>query len=457
MKTSMIELTEFVDEHRDKYVHFLAEFCRIPSVSAKNLGIEKCVDALREKMIELGLTVVETKENCGNPALIGKLEGDLVKNRIGFYNHYDVQPADPLELWNFPPFEPTISRGRIYARGVFDNKGSLIARFCAVDAMRNVFRKVPIGLVFLCEGEEEIGSPNLPKIVKKNRGLLQADAFLWEGGGVDEKGRPILSLGFKGILTVELEAHGASSDTHSSWAPLIPNPAWRLVWALSSMKRADERIRIRGWYDDVRKSSHAESGLLGKIEFDEEAEKRRFGIKEYAGGLTGVESRKALSYGNTCNICGLNSGYSGPRIKTIVPSTAKVKLDFRLCEGQNPNKQFNILEKHLRSEGFSDVKITKIGGCEAARTSPSDPFVGFVEKKLLEVYGSKPVVLPISAGTSPMYVIKNWMGVPVVSAGGVGYPESNIHSPNENIRITDFIRSIKFNALLIASTAGFFM
>ncbi len=457
LKASLTQLADFVDCNSDRYLRELMEFCRISSVSAMNLGIEECVDALREKMIEVGLTVVKTEGNGGNPTLIGRLEGDLVGNRIGFYNHYDVQPADPLKLWNFPPFDPTLSNGKVYARGAFDNKGSLIARLCAVDAIRNVFLNVPVGLVFLCEGEEEIGSPNLPKIVRKNRELLKADAFLWEGGGVDEKNRPIISLGFKGILTVRLEAKGASSDAHSYWAPLIPNPAWRLVAALSSMKRADERIRIHGWYDDMIEPSQDENRLVKNMEFDEDAEKGRLGIKEYVKGLTGVESRKALLYGNTCNIFGLNSGYSGPGTKTIVPSVAEAKLDFRLSDGQNPYRQFNLLKEHLQSKGFGDIKITKISECEASKTSPNDPFVGFVSKKLEETYEARPVVLPIMAGTSPMYVIKKWMGTPVVSAGGVGYPESNIHAPNENIRITDFMRSIKFNAALIASCPSFFI
>lgn len=450
----MKDLIDFINHSSHRYVRKLRDFCKVPSVSAQNLGIEDCVDALKQSMADVGFALSEAKGK-GNPAVIGRMEGKSRESVLGFYNHYDVQPPDPIELWESPPFQPSIRNGRIYARGVFDNKGSLIARLCAIDAVRNVLGEVPVSLTLLCEGEEEIGSPNLPEIVKKNRPLLKADAFLWEGGGVDEGDRPILSLGFKGILTVELKAKGPSRDAHSYWAPLLPNPAWKLIWALASIKGKDEKVKIDGWYDDVKEISETETTLLQEIEFDEKAEKSRFGIEDFVGQVTGIDSRKALLYNPTCNVCGLSSGYRGPGVKTVLPSIAKAKLDFRLVEAQKPDSQFSLLQSHLKSKGFGDVQITKVGGCEASKTPPEDPFVNFVFRKLNDVYGSTPVVLPVMAGTSPMYVLRNWLRIPAVSAGGVGHPESNLHSPNENIRIHDFVRSIKFYAALITSRADF--
>jgi acetylornithine deacetylase/succinyl-diaminopimelate desuccinylase-like protein len=452
----MEKLMSFIDANSDRYIEDLVDLCEKPSVSAQGLGVEDCISVLRDKMLEVGLKIREVRGDKGNPALIGKLEGESVANILGFYNHYDVQPPDPLELWDFQPFKPTIHDGKIYARGAFDNKGSIIARLSAVDAVQKVLGNIPVGLRFLIEGEEEIGSANLPRIVKKNRKLLKADAYFWEGGEVDWNGRPILSLGFKGILTVELEARGTSHDAHSYWAPLLPNPAWKMVWMLSSIKNMNEKIAIPRWYDDVKEISQTENEILNEIQFDEEAEKQHFGVKEYLRRVTEVESRKILYYSNTCNICGFHSGYSGPGVKTVLPSIAKAKLDFRLVEAQNPNKQFHLLKNYLDSLGFKEIRLRKVSACEAAKTPPDDPFVKFVITKLEEVYGSKPIVLPTMAGTSPMYVIRKLMGVPAVSGGGVGYPESNAHSPNENIRINDFIKSIKFIAALIVSSVSFF-
>ena len=449
----MEELTDFIESNRERFIKDLIRLCEKPSVSAQNLGIEECVETLVDMMSEVGVKTHLKRLEGANPVVIGEVNSKGVEHTIGFYNHYDVQPVDPLDLWASPPFKPEVRNGKIYGRGVSDNKGNIVARLKAVEAVSEVLGKVPVNIRFLIEGEEEIGSIHLPRYVKENMNLLRAEGYFWEGDGVDEKGRPIVTLGAKGILTVELTAIGPSRDAHSSWAPLLPNPAWRLVWALATIKGEDERIKISGWYDDVKEPSEEEVKLLEEIPFDEDAEKKRFGIQRYLGGVSGVESRKKLYYGTTCNICGFDSGYKGPGMKTVLPSIAKVKLDFRLVEAQNPDKLYESLVNYLKAEGFGDIKVEKLGGYEAAKTSPSDPFVKLVVGKLEEVYGVKPVVIPTTAGTTPIYLIKNWMNTPVVSGGGVGYPESNIHSPNENIRVEDFIRSIKFYARFIASYA----
>ncbi|MEM2875978.1 MAG: M20/M25/M40 family metallo-hydrolase [Candidatus Bathyarchaeia archaeon] len=449
----MKQLVDLIDSNKDRYVKELMMLCEKPSVSAQNFGIEECAETLVEMMSSVGIETHLKHIEGANPLIIGQVKPRGAKHTIGFYNHYDVQPADPLEQWVSPPFKPEIRNGKIYSRGVSDNKGNIVARLKAVEAVLKVMGEVPIGLRFLIEGEEEIGSINLPQYVEENRDILRAEGYFWEGDGVDEEDRPVVTLGSKGILTAELTAVGPCQDVHSAWAPLLPNPAWRLVWALTSIKSVDEKIKISGWYDDIEKPSDVEMELLRAMPFNEESEKRRFGIKEYLNGVSGVESRKKLYYGTTCNICGFDSGYKGPGMKTVLPSIARVKIDFRLVEKQNPDKLYDMLLKHIESHGFCDVKVRKVGGYEAAKTSPNDPFARFAVRKLEEVYGTRPIVAPTTAGTSPIYLIKNRMGIPVVSCGGVGYPDSNIHSPNENIRIKDFINSIKFYAQFIASYA----
>jgi len=447
----MRDLMEYIDSNVEEFVEDLRILCQQPSVSAQNKGINECVEALRGIMEKAGINVKVVPVKNGNPVVFGELNVEDPKGCLGFYNHYDVQPPEPLELWETPPFGADVRDEKIFARGVSDNKGNIIARLEALRAVSEVLREPPISLKFLIEGEEEIGSPHLPSFVKDNMNLLKADRYLWEGDGVDEKERPVVTLGAKGILFVELRAKGARRDVHSSWAPLIPNPAWRLVWALSSIKGPDERITIPGWYDDVVPLTDEESRLLEESRFEEEAEKEEFGLKEFLGELTGVETRKALYFSPTCNICGFDAGYKGSGTKTVLPSRAMAKVDFRLVEAQKPNVLFGKLEKYLESKGFSDIEIINYGGYEPSKTSPSDPFASRVIETAEKVYGLKPVVWPTSAGTSPIYTIRNWMGIPVASGGGVGYPGSNIHAPNENIRLKDFVNSIKCMATLISS------
>jgi len=447
----MRDLMKYIDSNTQKFVEDLRRICQKPSISAQNVGIGECAETLREMMQNVGVEARIVPVKDGYPVVFGELKAKDTERRIGFYNHYDVQPPEPLELWDSPPFEAEIRDGKIFARGVSDNKGNVIARLKAVEAVLDVRGEVPINLAFFVEGEEEIGSPHLPAFVRENVDLLKADGYLWEGDGVDEKDRPLVSLGAKGILYVELEAKGAKMDVHSSRAPLIPNPAWRLVWALASMKGPDGRIRIPGWYEGATEPTDEERRLLEEAPFEEEAEKRDLGLKEFLGGLSGVESRRALYFSPTCTICGFDAGYAGPGSKTVLPSVARAKVDFRLVGNQRPNELFQKLKDFLKKEGFGDIKVMKLGGYEPAKTPVDDPFATRVIETAEKVYGTKPVVWPTSAGTSPIYTIRNWMGIPVASAGGAGHPGSNAHAPNENIRIRDYIQSMKYIAELITT------
>ncbi|MDH5689472.1 MAG: M20/M25/M40 family metallo-hydrolase, partial [Candidatus Bathyarchaeota archaeon] len=332
----MRSLMAYIDSHADEFVEDLRTLCRQPSISAQNRGIDECVVTLERLMRKAGVNVEVISVKDGNPIVVGEVEAKGAVETLGFYNHYDVQPPEPLELWESPPFEAAVREGRIIARGVSDNKGNIMARLEASKAVKEVLGEPPVNLRFLIEGEEEMGSRNLPSFVKENISILRADGYIWEGDGVDGEDRPVITLGAKGILYVELRAKGAGADVHSSRAPLVPNPAWRLVWALSSMKDSDERIRIFGWYDDVVPPSDEELQLLKDAPFDEEADKRELGLRDYLRGVTGVDSRRTLYFSTTCNICGFDAGYKGPGTKTVLPSEAMAKVDFRLVEAQKP-------------------------------------------------------------------------------------------------------------------------
>lgn len=451
LSASLKKVYEYIDENAERFVEDLRKLCRQPSVSARHEGIEECVDLLKSMMEDVGIDANVFKVKEGHPVVLGAQRFTAARKTLGFYNHYDVQPPEPLELWESPPFSAEIRSGRIYARGVDDNKGNIVARLKAVEAVKDVLGEVPANVKFFFEGEEEVGSPHLGSFVKAHRGDLKADGFLWEGDGVDEADRPVVTLGVKGLLYVELSATGASADVHSSQAPLVPNPAWRLVWALSTLKDRDERIKIADWHDDLMPPTEEEMKLLSAMPFDEEGWKKRLGLKDFLLTRAGVDAPRHLYYSPTCNVCGFEAGYAGEGVKTVLPSKARVKIDFRLPYALNPEKLFPKLKNHLQRHGFGDIEVVNLGGYEPCKTPVSDPFAEQVVRRLREVYDKEPVVWPTAAGTSPMYTIKNWLGIPVVSGGGVGNPDANVHAPNENIRVADYIKSIKFVANMIAT------
>ncbi|MGB9676405.1 MAG: M20/M25/M40 family metallo-hydrolase [Candidatus Bathyarchaeales archaeon] len=447
---SLREVYKHIDANADAFVQDLVKLVRQPSVSAKGEGIEECADLVEEMLQKVGFSTKILRQKKGNPVVYGELKSKSAKKTLLFYNHYDVQPPEPIEKWIYPPFSGKIVDGKIFGRGATDNKGNFVSRLKAVQSLLDVTGDLPINIKFFVEGEEEIGSPNLEPIIKENNSLFSADAAIWEFGGTNRQGRPHLYLGLKGVLSVEIMAYGASKDVHSANAPLIVNPAWRLVWALNLLKAADEKILIDGFYENVLPPSADEIECLKEIPFEEEEIKDELEIKEFLGKKRGQEALKALLFQPTCTINGLISGYTGKGSKTVLPHEAAVKLDFRLVPNQKPEEIYTKLVSHLKKNGFGDLKIIQHGSTEPSRTPISDPFVRFVARTAEKIYGKKAVVYPTSAGSGPMHLFRNFLGYPVVSVG-CGHPEANEHAPNENLKIESFIQGIKFIATLISN------
>lgn len=363
-----------------------------------------------------------------------------------------MQPAEPIEKWTHGPFSGKIADGKIYGRGASDNKGNLVSRLKAVQALSQVMGDLPANVKFFAEGEEEIGSPHLEPIIRKHKDYFSADAAIWEFGGTDRKGRPQVTLGLKGVLSVELRASGASRDVHSANAPLIENPAWRLIWALNSLKNAEERVLIEGFYESVSKPSRRELEFIKNIPSEEEENKKELGIKAYLQGRTGLEARKALLYQPTCTINGLLAGYTGKGSKTVLPHEAMAKLDFRLVPNQDSKDIFRKLCNHLKKHGFGDFQAIKYGSTEPTKTPVNDPFVKLVTRTAEKTYRRKAVVYPSGAASGPMHLFRNILDYPVVSVG-CSHPESNTHAPNENLQVQSYITGIKFMAALISDFA----
>jgi acetylornithine deacetylase/succinyl-diaminopimelate desuccinylase-like protein len=438
----------YIDVNQQGFVDDLVRLVKQPSVSARREGIERCAHIVEEMMKSVGLSTLTIQEAQGNPVVYGEIKSKSSQKTLLFYNHYDVQPPEPLEEWICNPYSGEIRDGKIYGRGVSDNKGNIVSRLKAVEAFLETIGDVPVNIKFVVEGEEEIGSPHLAEVIRKHRDLFSADAAIWELGGTDRKGRPMIYLGLKGVLSVELRTRGAARDVHSASAPLVPNPAWRLVWALNCLKNERDEILIRGFYDNVEPPSVEEMKYVEKIPFEEEEEKRDLGLTEFLHNVSGLEALKSLLYNPTCTINGFLTGYTGEGSKTVLPNKAMAKLDFRLVPRQMPEDILKKLKEHLKNHGFGDVEVIYHGSTEPVKTPISDRFVQTVIKTAERVYAKPVVVYPTSAASGPMHLFRNWLGYPVVSVG-CAHAESRGHAPNENLTVEGFIKGTKFIAAIL--------
>lgn len=444
----MTSIEKRIEADTDNVVSQLQTLIKIPSVSAKNQSLEECAILVSSIMNNAGIKAEllylnndkSTKSRPVPPIVFGQInsKSNPSGKTILFYNHYDVQPPEPLELWTADPFSGKQDGNLIFGRGSSDDKGELITRIKAVEYVLKEKGDVPCNIKFLVEGEEEIGSSHIEEYLTKYRDKLRCDGVIWEFGYVDEKNRPIISLGMKGLLYVEMVAKGPNADAHSSLAAIIENPAWRLVHALNTLRDDDGNILVEDWYNDVREFTPEELELIGHEEFNEEDFKKNYGIETFVNNPTPEEAKEALVGGSTCNIAGILSGYTGEGSKTILPSTALAKLDFRLVPNMNPKKQFELLIKYLDKAGFSDIEVRLLEGEPPARTPLNDKFVKLVEQCATEEYGSA-ITSVSSAGTGPMAYFSNILDVPCISIGCT-YKYSKMHSPNEFARI-DLLQS----------------
>ena len=442
----------YIDKNLNQSLDELKKYVAKPSISAQNLGLKECAQLVKEMLEKRGFSA-EIMATEGAPVVFAERKGKVDKT-ILIYNHYDVQPPEPLELWDSPPFEPEIRDGKMYGRGVSDDKGHLTSRLHAIDAILAEEGELPCNIKFIIEGEEETASVHLHEFISKNLDRLQADACIWEFGSVDHRDRPQQYLGLRGICYVELSVTSLGTDVHSGiGGSIFPNAAWRLTWALSTLKGVDERIRIPGFYDDVVQPTDRDREFMAKLPDPAEDYKTRFGVKKFIKGLEGgMELKLEEVFTPTCTICGLTSGYQGPGSKTVQPAFASAKVDFRLVPNQMPKDILKKLRAHLDAEGFSDVEIKFLGGEPAARTDPDHPFVKLVSETAEEVYDAKMDIVPMIGGSGPNYPFVHELGLPVVCMG-IGYPNTKAHAPNENFRIDLYVQHAKHTARVIREFA----
>ena len=432
----------YVDRHARNFTERLQNLCRMPSVAARATGMRAIAETVEQSMQRVGIGTRSFRIGSGYPIIYGEC-GSGPKSFV-VYGHYDVQPVGQLTAWSNGPFSATIQDGKLYARGAANSKGDLIARLAAVEAYQKTFGKLPVTLRFLIEGEDGLGSPSLYSFTKEHPELLKADGCLWDEGARDTKETPVVSLGFKGITFLELRAFGARSDLHSKWGTIVPNPAWRLVQALATITSPKGVITIDGFSSYVAPISEEDTEALKLIEIDEVGLKREFRIGGWVRSMKGQTLIKEHIFGPTCTICGIHTGHTEAGAKTVLPSTAMARLDFRLVPDLTAEIVVGLLREHLDIRGFKDIEIIELGSAPLAKSSARSRIARAVVESTAEVYGRPAIVYPMDPSSGPVGAVCGVSQPPTpVASFGTAYAGSNPHGPDENIRIDDFLQSIK--------------
>lgn len=442
------DLFAYIDARRDQALARLIDYVGRPSVSADGSGMDAIVPYLSGLLERLGLApqVLPTPRW---PALLGR-RGAAAPGRptVLLYGHYDVQPPDPLDAWVSPPFAPEVRGGRVYGRGVGDNKGQHLAQLLGLEALLACRGGLPCNVVVLLDGEEEIGSPSLPALVQAQREHLRADLVITSDGPLHESGRALIVCGCRGVLSFELRARGADRDLHSgNWGGVAPNPLWTLVHLLASMKDAQGRVLVEGFYDDVLPLSDAERAALADWPDDPAAAMRELGLARLdAPQGRGLAER--LCAHPTFTINGLHGGYGGPGSKTVLPHTAVAKCDIRLVANQRAETVFARLQEHVRRYA-PEVELVWQGAMNPSKTPLDSPFLAPLRAALRAAQGQEPLVVPALGGSLPDYVWTELLGVPAFIVPYANADEAN-HAPNENLEVERFISGIKTGAAMLA-------
>ncbi len=446
--SDMKVIYDYIDAHADEFVADLQAIVQQPSVSAQDIGLRECAALIRDMMHRDGLPAEFHELEEGPPVVYGEVPSRSKKTLL-CYSHYDVQPPEPIEAWTHGgPWSGAVVDGVLYGRGATDNKSGVLAFNKAAKAFLAVRGEVPVALKLLIEGEEEIGSPNLGPWAKKNAAMLEADGMHCLDGSLEIGVEvPDVSLGLKSVLFVELVARGPRTDVHSLNAPLVPNPVWDLVHALATIMDRDKNILIPDWAEGLYEPTSEDLGYLedkaARIDFD--LLKDEMGVDAFALGRDGVDALRARTYESTANIQGITGGYTGKGTKTIVPSEARVRMDFRLIPNISPAKAMAKLKAHLKDQGFDNIEVKGEPRVEEPyKISAREDISVSIIAAALEVYGEPPIVNGVSAEGA---ILKH-VWIPCVLTGFAN-PGCNLHAPDENIHVDKYILGIKYAAAIM--------
>ena len=433
----------------------IERLCRSPSVSAEQDGLEETAGLVASLLAETGFTTRLLRVPGAAPAVWGELPGRSPYTLL-LYNHYDVQPADPLDLWTWPPFEPTVRDGRLFARGASDNKGEIGVRLAVVRELLAADGELPCAIRWVIEGEEEIGSRNFAAIAAAHADLLRADAAFWEGAEPDRDGRPEIAIGVKGVLAFRLEVETMTVDAHSGSAGVLPGAPWRLLEAIAAIRGADGRVLLPGFYEAVAEPSDEQIRALR--EYGETIERdlaETHGVTRFNGGLTGDALLRELSLAPSMNISGLTGGYAGPGLKTVTPARASAGFDFRLVPDQDPADVERSLRETLSAAGLDGVQVTVLVSARPEATPIDHPLVRRVAAIAARAAGREPLIMPVVPGSLPLVTaLREHAGVPGLSPPtNPVYPGTRAHAPDEHIRLEDIPKAVRMTRSLLRSVA----
>lgn len=451
------QVDAYLDAHRSDFEESLKALIRIPSVSAQpdhNADTRKAAEFVRDDLRTMGVPaeLIETK---GHPIVYGERMDAPGKPTLLVYGHYDVQPAEPLEPWLSPPFEPTVRDGNLYARGATDDKGQMYTHLKAAEAWLKTVGKLPVNVKFLIEGEEEVGGANLEEYVAGNKAKLACDYAVISDTSQFAPGLPAITYGLKGLAYFELIVKGAKSDLHSgTFGGAVANPLNALAVILAGLRGPDGRIQIEGFYDAVRPLEQWERDEFAKLPFSEAEFQESLGVTSLEGefGYTTLERKWARP---TCDVNGIYGGYQGPGPKTVLPCKAGAKFSFRLVPDQDARTIEGMLKAHLKAHcppGVTYELITYSSG-NPCLVSVDTPGVRAAVKAIEAGFGKAPVFMREGGSIPVVGLIKQQLGVDTLLLGW-GQNDDNLHGPNEKFSLADFHKGIKASAHLLAELAG---
>jgi acetylornithine deacetylase/succinyl-diaminopimelate desuccinylase-like protein len=449
------DLDRLVDDRLDQWTDELVQYCRFASEETDPDALRGAADWTAERLRAAGADVrlVELEGRRDVPPLVvGEVgSGPLTVNLV---QHYDVQPAVPLELWTAPPYEPEVRDGRLYARGATDNKGELMPRIWAVEAYREAVGELPCRLRFLVEGEEESGSEHLDELLDQDPELRRADAALIEGGGLSLEDEPEVAGGGRGIIVLRLLARTIAYDAHSSLAVVLPNAAVRLAQALATLWTADGLPAVEGLDAGVRPPTPGQLAVVEAtplVRLDDI--RKEWEVDRFVGGRDGRAAIHALTFAPTLNIQGLWAGFIGEGDKTITPAEANARLDIRIVPDQEPDVVIDALRRHLASHGFEDVEVIPEEAEKAWWTPPEHPLLDVAARSSEAVVGKRTIRHVSMPGTVPMYQVCAEHRVPATTLGA-GRDDCHAHAPDENIRLDDLATATRITARFLDELAA---
>ena len=453
----MDKVIDFINVNRERYLEELKALLAIPSISAlpeHGGDVKRCAEWCADEMRRIGLVHVRLIDTPGNPVVYGDWLGAPDAPTILFYGHYDVQPVDPLELWESPPFEATIRDGEIYARGAADDKGQVFMHFKAVEAHLKQNGRLPVNIKFILEGEEEVGSVNLDDFVRAHKDDLKADVVVISDSGMFARGVPSICYGLRGLVYFQIDLRGSSTDLHSgSFGGAVANPGFVLAQMLAQMKDRGGHIKIPGFYDDVAPLMDEERQAWAALPFNEKQYKKDFGIPKLQGesGYTTLERTWARP---TFEVNGLLSGFTGEGAKTVLPAVAMAKVSMRLVPNQQPDAIAQLFEDYVKKLAPKTValKVTRMHGGKPWMTSYDNPFVQAASRAIEQGFGKKPVFTREGGSIPVVSTFQEELGLPSVLFG-VGLPDENAHAPNEKLDVGNFHGGIISAAILYQEIA----